>query len=152
MLSMCLIALNEEHNIRRCIESHKGIYDELILIDTGSKDRTKEIAAELGAKVYDFNQSTHPNFFNKTPTGYLLGDFSAVRNFSFSKATKQYIYWCDLDDVLPPESYNQIKKLKEVNELIFDIESWGQIPVKEIFLRAIDALDENLEELNKLIK
>ncbi len=46
----------------------------------------------------------------------------------------------------------KIKKLKEVNELIFNIESWGQISVKEIFLRAVEALDENLEELNKLVK
>jgi len=50
------------------------------------------------------------------------------------------------------EHKNKIKKLKDVNELIFNIESWGQIPVKEIFLRAIEALDENLEELNKLAK
>jgi len=53
---------------------------------------------------------------------------------------------------LSEEQKNKIKKLKEANELIFSIESWGQIPPKDIFLRAIEALDENLEELNKLIK
>jgi DNA-directed RNA polymerase subunit D len=51
---------------------------------------------------------------------------------------------------LSEEQKNKIKKLKEADELIFTIESWGQIPSKDIFLRAIEALDENLEELNKL--
>jgi len=51
---------------------------------------------------------------------------------------------------LSEEQKNKIKKLKEADELIFTIESWGQIPAKEIFLRAIEALDENLEELSKL--
>ena len=53
---------------------------------------------------------------------------------------------------LSDEQKNKIKKLKDVNEIIFSIESWGQIPVKDIFLRAIEALDENLEEFNKLVK
>ncbi|MDP2925276.1 MAG: hypothetical protein Q8N99_02795 [Nanoarchaeota archaeon] len=47
---------------------------------------------------------------------------------------------------------NKIKKTKKVNELIFNIESWGQIKSKDIFLRAVDALNENLEELEKAIK
>jgi len=53
---------------------------------------------------------------------------------------------------LTEEQKNKIKKVKDANELIFSIESWGQISAKEIFLRAIEALDENLEELNKLVK
>ncbi len=53
---------------------------------------------------------------------------------------------------LKEEDKNRIKKLKEVNEIIFSIESWGQISPKEIFLRAIEALDENLEELDKEVK
>ncbi len=53
---------------------------------------------------------------------------------------------------LSDEQKNKIKKLKDVDEIVFSIESWGQIPVKDIFLRAIEALDENLEELDKLVK
>jgi DNA-directed RNA polymerase subunit D len=53
---------------------------------------------------------------------------------------------------LSEDQKNKIKKLKESNEIIFNIESWGQLPVKEIFLKAIEALDENLEELNKAAK
>lgn len=63
---------------------------------------------------------------------------------------------CDEEEMdikeIKDENKNKIKKLKEVNELIFNIESWGQIPVKEIFLRAIEALDKNLEELNKIVQ
>ena len=53
---------------------------------------------------------------------------------------------------LPEEMINKIKKLKEANEIVFEIESWGQLKAKDIFLRAIEALDENLEELDKELK
>jgi len=56
------------------------------------------------------------------------------------------------DKSLSEEQINKIKKIKKVDELIFNIESWGQIEVKEIFSKAIDVLDKNLQELNKLIK
>jgi len=56
------------------------------------------------------------------------------------------------DKALSEEQINKIKKTKEVGELIFNIESWGQIEVKEIFSKAIDVLDKNLQELNKLVK
>jgi len=56
------------------------------------------------------------------------------------------------DKPLSEEQINKIKKTKEVNELVFNIESWGQIEVKEIFSKAIDVLDKNLQELNKAIK
>tara|TARA_Y100000310_G_scaffold69026_1_gene64384 strand:+ start:8972 stop:9634 length:663 start_codon:yes stop_codon:yes gene_type:complete len=56
------------------------------------------------------------------------------------------------EKVLSEEQINKIKKVKEVNELVFNIESWGQIEVKEIFSKAIDVLDKNLQELNKIIK
>jgi len=56
------------------------------------------------------------------------------------------------DKSLSEEQINKIKKIKEVNELVFNIESWGQIEVKEIFSKAIDVLDKNLQEFNKTIK
>src|SRR4030042_7030907 len=55
------------------------------------------------------------------------------------------------DKPLSEEQINKIKKVKEVNELIFSIESWGQIEVKEIFSKAIDVLDKNLQELDKIV-
>lgn len=56
------------------------------------------------------------------------------------------------DKQISEEILNKIKKLKNCEELEFNIESWGQIKAKDIFLRAIEALDENLEELNKEVK
>jgi len=53
---------------------------------------------------------------------------------------------------VPEEKIAKIKKLKNINELEFNIESWGQLKPKDIFLRAIDALSENLDELNKEVK
>ena len=52
MLSLCMIVRDEEKHIRRCIESVKGLVDEIVVVDTGSTDNTVEIAKEYGAKVY----------------------------------------------------------------------------------------------------
>jgi len=53
---------------------------------------------------------------------------------------------------LPEEQVSKIKNAGDIKELMFNVESWGQIEVKEIFLRAIEALDKNLDELNKSVK
>lgn len=56
------------------------------------------------------------------------------------------------DKPLSEEQINKMNKIKEINELVFSIESWGQIEVKEIFSKAIEVLEKNLQELNKIIK
>ena len=56
------------------------------------------------------------------------------------------------DKALTEEQINKIKKVKQVSELVFNIESWGQIEVREIFSKAIEVLDKNLQELNKAVK
>lgn len=84
-LSLCLIAKNEEHNLPTLFDSIEGCFDEIILVDTGSTDNTVALAKERGAKVYHFDW---------------VSDFAAARNFSFSKATSDYIGWMDLDDKL----------------------------------------------------
>ena len=53
-VSLCMIVKNEEENLGKCLKSLQGIVDEMIVVDTGSEDRTVDIAKELGAKVYDF--------------------------------------------------------------------------------------------------
>lgn len=65
-ISLCLIVKNEEQTLARCLDSVKDIADEIVIVDTGSSDRTKEIAEKRGARVIDF-EWTH--------------DFSAARNF-----------------------------------------------------------------------
>lgn len=85
--SVCLavIAKNEEKNMSQWFESVKGLFDQYVFVDTGSTDKTVEIAKEYGLEVHHFDW---------------IKDFSAARNFAFSKAKTDYICWLDLDDVL----------------------------------------------------
>nr|WP_244163213.1 glycosyltransferase [Paenibacillus pectinilyticus] len=80
-----MIVKNEEHALPECLKSVAGIPDEIIIVDTGSTDRTKELAGTFTDQIFDFEW---------------IDDFAAARNFAFSKATKQYILWLDADDVI----------------------------------------------------
>ena len=97
-ISLCMIVKDEELVLGRCLDSVKNLVDEIIIVDTGSTDKTKEIAALYTDKIYDFEW---------------INDFSAARNYSFSKATKDYIMWLDADDVLLEEDYIKLQDLKE---------------------------------------
>ncbi|MDR1410272.1 MAG: glycosyltransferase family 2 protein, partial [Oscillospiraceae bacterium] len=96
-VSLCMIVKNEEDVLARCLDSVKDAVDEIIIVDTGSIDKTKTIARQYTKKVFDFKW---------------CDNFSAARNFSYSKATKDYQLWLDADDVVPPESLEQLKRLK----------------------------------------
>ena len=91
-VSVAMIVKNEEKILDRCLDSLQGIYDELIIVDTGSVDNTKDIAHKYTDKVYDFEW---------------CDDFSAARNYAFSKCTMDYIYTADADEVLDQE--NRVK-------------------------------------------
>lgn len=82
-VSLCMIVKNEEDVLERCLSSVADVVDEIIIVDTGSSDRTKEIAARFTERIYDFEW---------------IDDFSAARNYAFSKATMTYILWLDADD------------------------------------------------------
>lgn len=97
-ISLAMIVKNEEKNIRRCLNSVYGVVDEIIIVDTGSKDKTKEICSLYTDKVYDFKW---------------IDDFSAARNYSYELATMEYILWLDADDYLLPEDVIKLKKLKK---------------------------------------
>ncbi len=97
-ISLCMIVKNEEDVLARCLESAKPAVEEIILVDTGSTDRTKEIARSFTDKIYDFAW---------------IDDFSAARNFSFSKASMDYCMWLDADDVLLPADREALLRLKE---------------------------------------
>src|SRR5690554_6641792 len=105
-ISLCMIVKNEEEVLAQCLDSVKDICDEIIIADTGSTDRTKEIAGKYTDKIYDFEW---------------IDDFSAARNFAFSKATMDYILWLDADDVLLGEDQEKLKKLKK--ELTADVDA-----------------------------
>lgn len=93
-ISLCLIAKNEEGNLKKCLRSFGELADEMIVADTGSTDKTKKIAKENGAKVFDYKW---------------CDDFSAARNFAISKATKKWVMVVDADDVIDKKSTQQIK-------------------------------------------
>ena len=93
-LSVAMIVKNESEVLERCLVSISGLYDELIIVDTGSTDDTVEIAKKHDAKIYHFDW---------------ISDFSAARNFSFSKCTCDFIMWLDADDVIKHKDYLLIK-------------------------------------------
>lgn len=83
-----MIVRNEEEVIERCLKSICDLVDEIIIVDTGSTDKTKQIVSKYTDKIYDFEW---------------VNDFAKARNYSFSKATKDYILWLDADDVILEE-------------------------------------------------
>jgi glycosyltransferase involved in cell wall biosynthesis len=97
--SLCMIVKNEEKVLARCLDTIADLMDEIIIVDTGSTDRTKEIAARYTSQVYDYTWR---------------GDFADARNFASSKATKEYIYTADADEVLDETNRERLSQLKQV--------------------------------------
>jgi glycosyltransferase involved in cell wall biosynthesis len=96
-ISLCMIVKNEEEVLENCLKSIQEICDEIVIVDTGSTDRTREIARQYTDKVLDFEW---------------IDDFSAARNFAFSNASMDYILWLDADDILLRDDQQKFKKLK----------------------------------------
>ena len=95
-VSLCMIVKNERDTLARCLNSVCAAVDEIIIVDTGSVDNTKAIASKFTENIFDFAW---------------VDDFSAARNFSFSKATCDYILWLDADDVLPAGEAQKLTEL-----------------------------------------
>lgn len=116
LLSICMMVKDEEKNIRRCLDAMRYLIDkndvELIIVDTGSKDRTADIAREFTDKVY-----FHP----------WENNFSEMRNITISYAKGEYILIMDADEVLtdPVLLYECIsdERLKEYNTFLFKIKN-----------------------------
>ncbi|MEG2929409.1 MAG: glycosyltransferase family 2 protein [Oscillospiraceae bacterium] len=96
-ISVCMIVRNEQAVLARCLDCVKHFADELIIVDTGSSDKTKEIAGQYTDYVYDF---------------LWVDDFAAARNYSYSFATGDYIMWVDADDVIDKNNADKINRLK----------------------------------------
>jgi len=94
-LSVCLITKNEADNLERAIRSVKPAADQIILTDTGSSDGTIELAKKLGAEVSHFPW---------------CDDFAAARNFCFSQARCDWIFWIDADEELLTESVDELRQ------------------------------------------
>jgi glycosyltransferase involved in cell wall biosynthesis len=93
-ISIAMIVKNEQGILARCLRSVVGA-DEIVIVDTGSKDRTKEIAKEFTNKIYDFEW---------------CDDFAAARNFAKSKCTGDWILSIDADEYLEEDGIQKIRE------------------------------------------
>ncbi|MFC1733463.1 glycosyltransferase family 2 protein [candidate division KSB1 bacterium] len=97
-LSLCMIVKNEEQMLPKCLASIKGIVDEIVIVDTGSTDGTREAAA-------DYNIA----WFSRTWDD----DFSAARNYSIEKASGDWVLVLDADETVTGENARRIRDLVE---------------------------------------
>lgn len=97
-ISQCMIVKNEEKNIRRALSWGKDIMCEQIVVDTGSSDRTVEIAREMGAKIFFFPW---------------INDFAAAKNFAIDQAKGDWIAFLDADESFTPEDAAKIPEILE---------------------------------------
>lgn len=94
LVSLCMIVKNEEGNLKDCLASVQGLVDEMIIVDTGSTDRTIEIARQCGARVEHFAW---------------IQDFAAARNYSIAFAQGRWILWLDADDRVPTATVQALR-------------------------------------------
>ena len=97
-LSLCMIVRDEERVLARALDGVSSDVDEIVIADTGSRDGTVALAKRYTDKVFDFEW---------------CDDFAAARNFSFSKASCEFVMWLDADDIVTPENAELLKKLKD---------------------------------------
>ncbi len=126
-ISLCMIVKNEEEILARCLDCVADLMDEIIIVDTGSTDKTKEIARNYTDKIYDFKWDN---------------DFSAARNFAFSKATMEYIYSADADEVIDEENREKFGILKE--HLLPEIEVVQMLYTNQLAFNTTYNYDEEL--------
>ena len=95
-VSLTMIVKDEEVNLPNCLESVRGLFDETVVVDTGSTDRTAEIAVSFGARVVDF---------------VWVDDFAAARNAALVRATGDFVFWLDADDVVDSPQRERLRAL-----------------------------------------
>lgn len=105
-LSLCMIVKNEEAVLERILKPMSLAADQIIIMDTGSTDRTKEIAQRYTRDVYDYTWND---------------DFAAARNAACEKASMDYWMWLDADDTVSPETVKKLIKLKETLDPSTDV-------------------------------
>jgi len=94
-LSVCLIVKNEERFLAQCLKSVKDVAQQIVVVDTGSTDRTVEIAKEFGAEVHSFTW---------------CDDFSAARNAALEHATGDWVLALDADEELAAKDHDTLRK------------------------------------------
>lgn len=105
-IGLCMIVKNESAVIARALNSAAGFADEIVVVDTGSTDGTKDIVRRYTDKVYDFEW---------------CDDFSKARNFALEKVESEYWMWLDADDIVPVRTASYITKLKRIADGTTDV-------------------------------
>ncbi len=105
-ISLCMIVKNEADILARCLDTAADLVDEIIIVDTGSTDATKKVAAQYTEQIYDFAW---------------IHDFAAARNFAFSKASCDYVYTADADEIIDEDNRKRFRDLKQVLTKEIDI-------------------------------
>lgn len=118
-ISACTIAKNEEDNIVKSINSYKDYVDEIIIVDTGSTDRTVELAEEAGAKVLHFEW---------------INDFAAAKNFAINHASGDWIIFLDADEWFEEDC------AKKIEQAIAETEREGYFAIA---CKLVNLADEN---------
>ncbi len=113
LISLCMIVKNEEESIERCIKSVKQLVDEMIIVDTGSDDKTVEICRALGATVYSYQWKN---------------DFADARNYSLSLAKGKWILWLDADEEIhqdtDPNAFRRLAQTKMYDLYNFELNNF----------------------------
>ncbi len=120
-IALCMIARDEENFIENAIRSVKDVVDEIVVVDTGSKDKTPVIARELGAKVFHFDWND---------------DFSAARNFGLKNVSSDWVFILDADEEILREDAIKLRGLADMDREAFlfiqknysNTEGFGFIP------------------------
>jgi hypothetical protein len=94
-LSLCMIVRDAERSLGQALASARPYVDEMVIVETGSRDGTRDLVRQFGAQLFEF---------------VWCDDFSAARNYSLEQATGDWILWIDADDVLPPESGAELRR------------------------------------------
>lgn len=132
MLSVCIIARNEEKNIERCLSALSGLGWELVVVDTGSSDRTREIVKKFTDKLYDFPW---------------CDDFSAAKNYAVSKAEHDWVMVVDSDEFLELPKPEELEKLSRL--IAQNPQGVGRVRRRNVFARK-GVSQENREWINRI--
>lgn len=131
-LSQCMIVKNEENNIKQALSWGKGIVSEQIVVDTGSTDKTVEIAEKLGAKIFHFDW---------------IDDFSAAKNYAIEQATGNWIAFLDADE------YFSVDAAQALYKSLADIEKKYNVKEKPHIVRtAWIHLDEEKQPMSTSVQ
>ncbi len=104
-VSLCVVTRNQEDSLGEFLESSKELADEIIFVDTGSRDKTPEIARNFGCKVFNFQQKE--------------GDWiEEARNFSLAQAEGDWIIVLDSDEKISKKDFKKLRELAETDEYV----------------------------------